>query len=89
MKLDEFNNLTDEEKSAFLSGAETLEKQINDLTAERDSFKSENDSLVKQAEANKKELTATKELNFTLARKINVGDKNDPETTLYNFMKGF
>lgn len=89
MKLDEFNALTDEEKSTFLSGVETNNKTIADLTAERDSFKTENAALTKQIEQTNKELKATKELNFTMARKINVGPKDDPETTLYNFMKGY
>ena len=90
MKLDEFNALSDEQKTAFLSGVDSYEKQIGDLTAERDSFKTENDSLTKQVEETNKELKATKELNFTMARKINVGVKQeDPETTIFNFMKGF
>ena len=89
MKLDEFNALSDEEKTTYLSGFENSDKQIADLTAERDSFKTENEALTKQIEQTNKELKATKELNFTMARKINVLPKDDPETTLYNFMKGY
>lgn len=89
MRLEDFNNLTDEEKAAFLTQADANEKQIGDLTAERDSFKTENDTLSKQIETSNKELKATKEMNFTLARKINTGSSDDPETTLYKFMKGF
>lgn len=88
MKLEEFNALSDEEKTTFLAGVETSEKQISDLTAERDSFKTENEQLTKQIEKTNTELKATKELNFTMARKINVGSVDDPETTLYKFMKG-
>lgn len=88
MNLEEFNALSDEQKSNYLSGIETDQKRIEDLTAERDSFKTENDSLRSQVESTNKELKATKELNFTMARKINVGSKEDPETTLFNFMKG-
>lgn len=88
MKLEEFNALSDEEKTSYLSGIEIDQKRIDDLTAERDSFKTENDSLRSQVEQTNKELKATKELNFTMARKINVGSKDDPETTLFNFMKG-
>lgn len=88
MTLEEFNALTDEEKSAYLSGAETLEKNVENLTAERDSLTSDNNALNKEREDMQKELKATKELNFSLARKINVGQKEDPEETLYNFMKG-
>ena len=89
MKLEDFNALTDEEKQTYLSSFDTAQKNIDDLTAERDSFRTENETLAKQVEQNNKELKATKELNFTLARKINVGAKEDPEQALYNFMKGF
>ena len=89
MKLEDFNALSDEEKTNYLSGIETDQKKIDDLTAERDSFKTENDSLRSQVEQTNKELKATKELNFTMARKINTASSNeDPETQIYNFMKG-
>lgn len=88
MKLDVFNNLTEEEKTAFLSSADSLEKQIDDLTAERNSLKIENESLNNEIAETKKELKATKEVNFTLARKIPGKPKSDPETLLHNFMKG-
>ena len=88
MLLENFNALSDEEKTNYLNSIETDQKKIEDLTAERDSFKTENDNLRSQVEQTNKELKATKELNFTMARKINIGSKDDPETTLYNFMKG-
>ena len=88
MLLEDFNALSDEQKTAYLSGIETDQKKIEDLTAERDSFKTENDTLRSQVEQTNKELKATKELNFTMARKINIGSKDDPETTIFNFMKG-
>lgn len=88
MKLEEFNTLTDEEKSAYLTSIETTQKNIDDLTAERNSFKTENENIKAQLEANNKELKATKEMNFTLARKINTAPEEDAETTLFNFMKG-
>lgn len=89
MKLEEFNALSDEEKTTYLTSIETTEKSLTDLEAERDSFKAENAELTKQLEANNKELKATKEMNFTLARKIDTAPEPDAETTLYNFMKGF
>ena len=88
MNLEDFNALSDEQKTAYLSGIETDQKKIEDLTAERESFKTENDTLRSQVEQTNKELKATKELNFTMARKINIGSKDDPETTIFNFMKG-
>ena len=89
MKLDEFNALSDADKETYLSSIETTQKSLDDLTAERDSFKTENDDLKKQLEANGKELKATKEMNFTLARKINTAPVEDDDTQLLNFMKGF
>lgn len=89
MKLDEFNALTDEEKATFLSSIESTQKSIEDLTAERDSFKSENDDIKAQLENSNKELKATKEMNFTLARKISTAESpKDDEQILYEFMKG-
>ena len=88
MKLEEFNLMSDEEKTAYLTSIETTQKSIDDLTAERDSFKTENDNIKAQLEANNKELKATKEMNFTLARKINTAPEEDADTTLFNFMKG-
>lgn len=87
MKLDEFKALTEEDQVTYLSSIETTQKSIDDLTAERDSFKAENDNIKAQLEANEKELKATKEMNFTLARKINTVPEQDPETQLYNLMK--
>lgn len=87
MNVEEFNNLSDEQKAAFLSSVDSTAKQLEDITAERDSFKSENDSLKESAASTEKELKATKELNFTLARKVKT-DPVDEETALYNFIKG-
>ena len=87
MKLEDFNALSDEEKATYLNTIDAANKQIEDLTAERDSFKSENEQLRTTADNTAKELKATKELNFTLARKVSV-DKVDDETALYNFIKG-
>ena len=89
MKLEDFNTLSDEEKTNYLSSIETSNKTIEDLTAERDSFKTENDSLRSQIETSNKELKATKELNFTLARKIDAKPAADPETVLHNIIKEF
>lgn len=88
MKLEDFNNLTEEEKATYLNSIDSVNKQLEDVTAERDSFKAENSSLIEQNTASNKELKATKELNFTLARKINIGAQTDPETELYEFIKG-
>lgn len=89
MKLEDFNNMSDEEKSSYLAGVESDQQTITDLTAERDSFKTENDSFRKQLETANTELKATKEMNFTLARKINTEPKKDSETQLHDLIKEF
>ena len=70
MTLESFNGLTDEEKIKLLesySAQETLlkdnEAQIASLTKENETFKAGTEKL-------EKELKETKELNFTLARKV-------------------
>ena len=89
MKLDEFKALSEEDQATYLSSIETTQKSIDDLTAERDSFKKENADLQTQLEGATKELKATKEMNFTLARKIDAAPEPDAEENLYKFMKGF
>ncbi len=89
MKLEDFNALTDDEKATYLSSIETSQKSIDDLTAERDSFKTENNNLKAQLDTSSKELKATKEMNFTLARKVSSAPVEDDETILFNFMKGY
>lgn len=88
MKLDDFNSLTDEEKAAFLKTAESDSKQLQDLTIERDSLLSENTTLKEEAIKTAAELRSTKELNFTLARKIDTNKQSDPDEVFYKFIKG-
>ena len=61
------------ENAALLKASDDTMKQLQDLTAERDSLKEEltsnKESLVKIQE----ELQNTKKLNFTLARSIDQG----------------
>ena len=45
-------------------------KTIESLTAERDSFKTENEKLVTSEKELREELKKTKELNFTLSRHV-------------------
>ena len=84
MKLDHFNNLTDDEKAAYLQGAESLETQIKDKDAEIASLKTENETIKAGSEKLESELKETKQLNFTLARQVDTS-KNRPtfEDTLH------
>lgn len=88
MKLEDFNSMTDEEKAAYLNAADSNAKTLENVTAERDSFKNENDKLLEQVNTNAQELKATKELNYTLARKINVEPVKDIEEVIHDFIKG-
>lgn len=93
MTLEEFNKLTDEEKQLELDIAnEEVNKklkELSDLKAERESLKKELDEVNKLLDGNKKELQATKELNYTLARKVDTAPKKSFEETLHEiFTKG-
>lgn len=65
-------------------------EDFNTVTAERDSYKAENDSLRKQAQELRESEKKTKELNFTLARKLNTNGAapQDPVELLHNMMTG-
>lgn len=67
---------------------EIVEQQtqtINELTAERDSLKQEANVSRETLESTKKELHDMKAMNYTLARQLDVGKKEEsPENILYN-----
>lgn len=88
MKLEEFNQLDDASKEALLTAYTSQESTIQDLEAERDSFKTENAQLLARVDETSKELKATKELNFTLARKVDVKPKEDADALLLKLYKG-
>lgn len=75
MDLKEFNELSDEDKSALLTKLNETAILYDDMEAERDSFKNENEKLQKELSDIKSEMKKTKELNFTLARSI----KREPD----------
>ena len=87
MKLEDFNNLSDTEKETYLGSID--KSVITDLEAERDSFKTENEQLQKDIAALKEENKRTKELNFTLGRKLNVEgqQKKSAEDILHDMFK--
>lgn len=69
--IEDFNKLTDEEKAAVLKAMEGDAKKIKDQEAEISSLKKELEENRIVIEEGKKDLAATKELNYTLARKVN------------------
>lgn len=83
MTLEEFKTLTEEEQSAYIKSNEDLNNRLLNLESERDSFKNENDTLKSENSNIKNELKKTKELNFTLARKVdNSADRKSAEEIL-------
>ena len=73
--------------SAFNETVATLETQVSDLTAERESYKEENQKLKEKTETQAKELQETKKLNFALARRTSAETPKTFEETLAEAMK--
>ena len=85
MTLDHFNNLSDDEKSAYLQSAEALETSIKDNEAEIASLKTENEQFKTGNQKLEADLKEAKELNFTLARQIDTTkDRPTFEDTLHD-----
>ena len=83
MTYDEFMALSeDEQRASYIESA-----ALDDITAERDSYKNENEELVKQNKALKEENRKTKELNYTLTRKISVEPKKSAEEIINDMFK--
>lgn len=88
MNRDDFLLLSEEDQTAFLQAQEEEAGRIIDLEAERDSFKSENATLKTEREKLEKELKSTKELNFTLARRMdNSAGKKSAEEIMNDLFK--
>lgn len=75
MELKEFKELSEEDQSALLTKLNETAILYDDMEAERDSFKNENEQLQKELSELKSEMKKTKELNFTLARSV----KREPD----------
>lgn len=87
MKLNDFLALTEEEQTALLKAAEDHEAEIMDLTAERDSLKTENEKVNGLIAAVRSELQKTKEVNYTLARQVKREPEKDTETLIHDMFK--
>ena len=62
--------------------------QVQNLEAERDSFKEENDKLKEESQKLNTELSNTKKLNFTLARSLDTSERTrGVEDTLHEMFK--
>lgn len=83
MKYAEFKALTEAEQEAAYIDSSSLD----DLEAERNSFKDENAELVKKNQELQEELRKTKELNFTLSRKVAAAPKKSAEEIMNELFK--
>ena len=84
MDLESFNKLDDTEKAAFFETLKTSESDIKNKDAEIASLKKELESVQNSLSISEKELSDTKELNYTLARKVDTKkDQKSFEETLH------
>ena len=85
MNFEEYAKLSEEEQRAFFNTVTENEKTLSDKEAEISSLKKELEENRLTIEEGKKDLAATKELNYTLARKINTaGEHKSFEATLHD-----
>ena len=79
------SDMTEEQLRTLLQSAAD---QVNNLEAERDSFKEENEKLKENETKLSNELQNTKKLNFTLARSLDTSGKTKGvEDTLHEMFK--
>ena len=83
MTYEEFSTLSAEEQAAVFVDSKT----VDDLTAERDSFKTENEQLQQQLAELKEDNRKTKEMNYTLTRKLSVQPRKTAEQYLNEMFK--
>ena len=88
MTVQEFLALSEEDQAAYITAADLNARSITEITAERDSFRTENEQLRNDISEREKELKQTKETNYTLVRQLGrETPPDDPEEALYKFMK--
>lgn len=87
MKLEDFLLQSEQDQEAYIAAAELNSSTVIDLTAERDSLKTENEKLSGSVKALTEELKKVKETNYTLARHIDAADQMDPEEIINNMFK--
>ena len=89
MNFEEFSKLTEEEQKTYFNTISENDKKLSDQEAEISSLKKELEENRVTIEEGKKDLAATKELNYTLARKMSGENKKSFEETLHEaFSKG-
>lgn len=83
MTFEEYNSLSEEEKNAVFSAMDEKGILYDDMEAERNSFKNENEKLRAEMAELKTEMKKTKELNFTLARSVKTESEKSAEDILH------
>lgn len=83
MTYDDFMRLSEEEQRTVYIDQESFDN----LRAERDSFRDENENLLKVKNDLEENLTETKKLNFTLARKLSTEKPKNSEEIIYEMFK--
>ena len=79
------SDMTEEQLRTLLQSAAD---QVNNLEAERDSFREENERLKENEKKLSDDLQQTKKLNFTLARSLDTsGRTKGVEDTLHDMFK--
>lgn len=88
MDYEKFEQLSEDEKKAFFTTYGEESKRLSDQEAEINSLKKELEEKNIVIEEGKKDLAATKELNYTLARKVNAAPSKSFEETLHDCFYG-
>ena len=87
LELNDFLKLTPEEQTAILSSASDMERRIAELEAERNSLNDDYNNQLALLNQMKTELQKTKEVNYSLARKITKEEKTPEELIHDMFVK--
>lgn len=84
----DITNISDMTEEQLRNLLQSAADQVQNLEAERDSFKEENDKLKEESQKLNTELSNTKKLNFTLARSLDTSGKTKGvEDTLHEMFK--
>ena len=87
MTYEDFKTLTEEEQKTIFTAMDEKGVLYDDMEAERDSYKSENERLTAENKEVKGEIKKTKELNFTLARQVKTEPAKSAEDILHEMFK--
>ena len=84
----DITNISDMTEEQLRNLLQSAADQVNNLEAERDSFKEENEKLKENEKKLSDDLQQTKKLNFTLARSLDTsGRSKGVEDTLHEMFK--